>query len=79
MPLINFGKFPHKALFHTSWRKGARLVTADGTPVKLGDLAIGGLLTVFPATQNPQRQLGPAHRQPGGGRQHDAAHPRPSR
>ena len=35
-------------LRHTSWRRGARVVTADGTPLKPDDLRIGGVLTVYP-------------------------------
>ena len=35
-------------LKHTAWTPGARMVTAEGTPVKLGDIAIGGFATVFP-------------------------------
>jgi quinol---cytochrome c reductase iron-sulfur subunit len=52
VPLLNFGPFPKKSLYHTKWRKGARLVTQDGTPVKIGDLEIGGITTVFPAVQD---------------------------
>lgn len=48
LPLRSLGRGPRKDLFHTRWSKGARLVTDDGTPVKVGDLAIGGILTVFP-------------------------------
>lgn len=35
-------------LRHTAWRRGMRLVTADGNPLKPGDLRIGGVLTVYP-------------------------------
>lgn len=38
------------ALARTSWKKGLRLIdSVNKTPVRLGDVAIGGLLTVIPA------------------------------
>jgi ubiquinol-cytochrome c reductase iron-sulfur subunit len=50
VPLLNlYNSKPGKALDHTQWVKGARLVTDEGTFVKLGDLEIGGIATVFPA------------------------------
>ena len=52
VPLLHFGPFPTKKLFYTSWQKGARLVTQDGTPVKIGDLEIGGIVTVYPAIKD---------------------------
>ena len=36
------------SLFTTNWRKGAKLVTVDGRLVKVDDLDVGGVLTVFP-------------------------------
>ena len=50
--LFKLGPVPKKALDTTSWTAGARLVTKDGVPVKLGDMAIGGLLNVFPEGHN---------------------------
>lgn len=47
-PIRSLGPGPGDTLAHTSWFKGARLVTQDGRPVRLGDLAVGGVLTVFP-------------------------------
>lgn len=35
-------------LAHTSWSKGARLVRADGTPIKATDMEVDSVLTVFP-------------------------------
>jgi ubiquinol-cytochrome c reductase iron-sulfur subunit len=32
----------------TAWRRGARLVTPDGRPVRPDDIALGGVTTVFP-------------------------------
>jgi ubiquinol-cytochrome c reductase iron-sulfur subunit len=47
-PLNSLGPHPTDSLLHTNWRKGLRLVTADGRPVRLGDLKVDGVLTVFP-------------------------------
>ncbi len=47
-PIASFGERPHRYLYYTSWRPGLRLVTEDGTPVKVGDLPINGIMTVFP-------------------------------
>ncbi|MCK9877812.1 Rieske 2Fe-2S domain-containing protein [Frankia sp. Ag45/Mut15] len=50
VPLLNLTNAkPGKKLDHTSWVKGARLVTEEGRYVKLGDVSIGGIETVFPA------------------------------
>lgn len=51
-PLRSLGPLPHNALFKTSWKAGSRLVTEQGNPVKLGDMAIGGMMTVFPEGAN---------------------------
>ncbi len=51
LPLVfSLGKFQHKesALAKTSWRKGMRLLDERGRPVKLGDVEVGGVKTVFP-------------------------------
>ncbi len=54
VPLLNlYNSKPGKTLDHTQWVKGARLVTDEGTFVKLGDLEIGGIATVFPAVPIP--------------------------
>lgn len=37
-----------QGLYRTKWRRGARLVRADGVPVRASDLAVGSILTVFP-------------------------------
>ncbi len=47
-PINSLGPHPGDTLAHTSWKKGSRVVTADNTPVKLGDLDVNGVLTVFP-------------------------------
>ena len=48
--LVFLGRFQHKerVLATTSWREGVRLIRQNGTPVKLGDLQIGGVESVFP-------------------------------
>jgi ubiquinol-cytochrome c reductase iron-sulfur subunit len=37
-----------KYLDHTSWTPGAKLVDDDGRVIKVGDLEVNGILTVFP-------------------------------
>jgi len=48
--LLDLGRYPHKerALRTTAWKKGVRLVRRNGTPIRLGDLALGSLETVYP-------------------------------
>ncbi len=53
LPLVimlrDLGPLPHNSLRVTGWGKNVRLVDADTKlPIKLGDLEIGGLLTVVP-------------------------------
>jgi ubiquinol-cytochrome c reductase iron-sulfur subunit len=47
-PVRSLGPSPGRDLRRTAWRKGSRLVTADGRLVRAGDLEVGGVLTVFP-------------------------------
>jgi ubiquinol-cytochrome c reductase iron-sulfur subunit len=47
-PIRSLGPNPDDLLEHTSWRKGARVVDADGKPVRVTALAVGGVVTVFP-------------------------------
>ncbi len=47
-PIRSLGPRPGDTLAHTTWSKGARLVTQDGSPVHIGDLKVNGVLTVFP-------------------------------
>jgi ubiquinol-cytochrome c reductase iron-sulfur subunit len=47
-PIRSLGPRPGDTLAHTTWSRGARLVTQDGRPVHLGDLRVNGVLTVFP-------------------------------
>ena len=48
--LLDLGPYAHKEreFGRTAWRKGVRLVRRNGTPVRLGDLALGSLETVYP-------------------------------
>ncbi len=48
LPVFSLGPAPGRSLFHTAWRKGARLAPA-GAPAVAGDsLPIDGVITVFP-------------------------------
>lgn len=48
-PLVrSLGPKPGRSLYHTKWRKGARLTSIDGKAVKLADIEVGGIITVFP-------------------------------
>jgi ubiquinol-cytochrome c reductase iron-sulfur subunit len=47
-PIRSLGPSPGRSLLGTAWRRGSRLVTAEGRPVRVGDLEVGGVLTVFP-------------------------------
>jgi ubiquinol-cytochrome c reductase iron-sulfur subunit len=39
---------PSRALEHTPWRAGRRLVDSNGKPFRVADVAVGTALTVFP-------------------------------
>ncbi len=47
-PLRSLGPAFGKGLYKTKWRKGARLVREDGAAIRLADLAVGSVMTVFP-------------------------------
>lgn len=47
-PIRSLGPNPGTSLLRTSWRKGSRLVRDNGELVKAGDLALEGVITVFP-------------------------------
>ena len=47
-PIRSLGPAPKGSLFRTGWRRGVKLVTPEGLPVKADQLPIGGILTVFP-------------------------------
>jgi len=48
--LLGLGRFQNKesVLASTLWAKGVRLMRENGTPVRVGDLQIGGVESVFP-------------------------------
>lgn len=48
IPIRSLGRSPGDSLFRTKWTKGARLVTADGTPVTASTLEVDSFTTVFP-------------------------------
>jgi ubiquinol-cytochrome c reductase iron-sulfur subunit len=48
VPVLSLGPAPGRSLFQTSWKAGARLATRGGQPVRLDDVPLGGILTVFP-------------------------------
>jgi ubiquinol-cytochrome c reductase iron-sulfur subunit len=56
-PLLrSMGPLPKKTLDHTDWRKGSYAVDITGRRVRVGDLAVGSIVTVFPeGTQNTDR------------------------
>ena len=47
-PVRSLGIRPGRTLFHTSWTRGARVVTAAGQPVTSTTLEVGSVVTVFP-------------------------------
>ncbi|HUY29794.1 MAG TPA: Rieske 2Fe-2S domain-containing protein [Acidimicrobiales bacterium] len=48
-PLVrSLGPKPDSSMYHTKWRKGARLTSIDNRPVKVDDIEVGGVITVFP-------------------------------
>ena len=48
-PLIrSLGPLPGKTLTETDWKKGSYLVDQTGRPIKTSDIAVGGVVTVFP-------------------------------
>ncbi|MGB8649762.1 MAG: Rieske 2Fe-2S domain-containing protein [Mycobacteriales bacterium] len=58
LPLfVDLGKWQHKerTLSRTGWRKGSRLLDEFGRPVKLGDLEVGGVKSVFPDVPGGRR------------------------
>jgi len=48
-PLIrSLGPLPKKTLTETDWKYGTYLVDSTGRPIHVDDLAVGGIVTVFP-------------------------------
>ena len=54
--VFGMGRFQHKerALATTAWTAGMRLYSGNGQPVRLGDLQIGAVESVFPDVELPQ-------------------------
>ena len=52
--LFGLGPFQHKerVLATTAWKKGVRLIRQNGTPVRLGDLQVGSIESVFPDVEH---------------------------
>ncbi len=48
IPALSLGPAPGRSLFHTSWRKGLRLVDINNRPVNASQLQVDGVMTVFP-------------------------------
>lgn len=55
--LFGMGRFQHKeaVMAKTGWHKGSRLLDELGRPVKLGDLEVGGVKSVFPDVPGGRR------------------------
>jgi ubiquinol-cytochrome c reductase iron-sulfur subunit len=47
-PVRSLGTRPGKTLSATDWKRGARVVTRNGEPVRLEDVDVNTVLTVFP-------------------------------
>ncbi|MDP8961700.1 MAG: Rieske (2Fe-2S) protein [Actinomycetota bacterium] len=47
-PIRSLGARPGRSLFVTEWRRGRRLVTEAGRPIRPHEVAVGTVLTVFP-------------------------------
>jgi ubiquinol-cytochrome c reductase iron-sulfur subunit len=52
---LGMGRWQHKerVLATTAWRAGMRLYRVNGQPVRLGDLQVGGVESVFPDVEHP--------------------------
>lgn len=47
-PVPTLGPAPGDELSRTAWRRGVRLVTTDGEPIRADNVAVGGVATVWP-------------------------------
>jgi ubiquinol-cytochrome c reductase iron-sulfur subunit len=47
-PIRSLGPSPGRSLFETAWTRGTRLVDTNNEPIKIDDLDVGGVVTVFP-------------------------------
>ena len=80
VPLIDLGPLPKRELYTTQFKRGVRLVRRDGSPIRLGELSIGGIETVFPEGHTESAdavtlliRLRPGENQPRRGRENWAA------
>jgi ubiquinol-cytochrome c reductase iron-sulfur subunit len=53
-PIRSLGPSPGNSLLRTAWHRGSRMVREDGQLVRATDLAVEGVLTVFPEGQEDQ-------------------------
>ncbi|MBV9720054.1 MAG: Rieske (2Fe-2S) protein [Candidatus Eremiobacteraeota bacterium] len=56
LPIRSLGLDPDRLLFHTSWRKGSRIVREDGSAVHVDDVNVDSTLTVFPENAREDSQ-----------------------
>jgi ubiquinol-cytochrome c reductase iron-sulfur subunit len=47
-PIRSLGPHPRNTLERTPWERGRRLVNGEGHPVRAADIAVDGVVTVFP-------------------------------
>ncbi len=47
-PIRSLGPNPGNSLKHTSWAPGLRLVNSTADPIRVADIGVGGVVTVFP-------------------------------
>jgi ubiquinol-cytochrome c reductase iron-sulfur subunit len=47
-PIRSLGTRPGSSLRHTDWKRGTRVVTKNGQPVRVDELDVNTILTVFP-------------------------------
>jgi len=48
VPVRSLGNGPDGTLFHTKWRRGSRLVRENGSYMRINDLNVDSVVTVFP-------------------------------
>ncbi len=48
IPVLSLGPAPGRSLFTTPWRDGIRVVDESGDPIRIGDIALETVRTVFP-------------------------------
>jgi ubiquinol-cytochrome c reductase iron-sulfur subunit len=58
LPVRSLGSRPRDVLRATAWRRGVRLVTPDGTPLRIADLPAGSATPVAPASSRDDGNSG---------------------